>query len=173
VIKTRLRDSERVRAALREWSAPRQSTHIDTYYDFPDERLGAALRELRLRTVSGAGPNRHVLTFQDGPSADATYETSAGHAEPLHTVFNALGLRPLVAFVAYRTEYHFVHGDREILATVVRVPELPQEFLELEELNVEAGSEAVHRVLAELGIPGEDVTEEDYAQAVAAARLKA
>ncbi|MDH6579036.1 adenylate cyclase class IV [Kitasatospora sp. MAP5-34] len=62
-----------------------------------------------------------------------------------------------------------------MLATLVRVPEIDGTFLELEtlveeEADVPAALEAVRGVLHRLGIEDDDLTNELYTDAVAAAR---
>jgi adenylate cyclase class 2 len=71
--------------------------------------------------------------------------------------------------------YRFSSQGRDLLATVVTVPELEnQTFIELETIaepdDVDAALGVVRGVLGELGIESGDLTTEAYTDAVAARR---
>ncbi len=85
-----------------------------------------------------------------------------------------LGYVPTVALEKRCRNYAFEARGRQMLATLVRVPELDGTFLELETLveenDVPRALEDVREVLAELGIGAEDLTREQYTAAVKARR---
>lgn len=103
------------------------------------------------------------------------HETAVGDAEVTATVLTALGLHEFVSFEKRCTNYRFSAYGRELLATLVQVPELGiQTFIELETMaedgEVDAALHVVRTVLAELGISENDLTTETYTDAVAARR---
>lgn len=121
-----------------------------------------------------------MLTFKE-PAVDAAtgskpeHETTAGDAAALITVLTALGAQEVLAFEKRCTNYRFTAHGRELLATVVTVPELAGDtFVELETLaapdDIDAALTVVREVLAELGIEPGDHTADLYADAVVAAR---
>ncbi|GAB3990570.1 hypothetical protein GCM10029978_118800 [Actinoallomurus acanthiterrae] len=89
-------------------------------------------------------------------------------------MFRALGLEHLVTFEKRCANYRFTAHDREMLATVVTVPELAGTFIELEtmadEADVGAALDDVRAVLRELGVDDGDLTTEQYTDAVMRAR---
>lgn len=181
-IKARVRDIEGVHAALTQRATGRQSVYSDRYFDHPDRRWTADGHELRVRTVSDADGAAHtLLTFKEPAVDEASgskpeYETSAANPDVLVTVLLALGAEEVIAFEKQCTNYRFAAHGRELLATVVTVPELGGEtFVEVETVaeanEVDAGLAVVRGVLAELGITSEDFTTEQYTDAVAARRL--
>jgi len=80
----------------------------------------------------------------------------------------------VIAFEKRCRNYTFKAQDRQMLATLVRVPEIDGTFLEVETLveadHVQAALADIREVLAELGIAGEDLTRELYTNAVRARR---
>jgi adenylate cyclase class 2 len=89
-------------------------------------------------------------------------------------IFSALGLEHLVAFEKRCVNYRFTARGRDMLATVVTVPEISGTFVELETMasddDLGAALADVRDVLGELGIGGDDVTTETYTDAVVRAR---
>lgn len=89
-------------------------------------------------------------------------------------ILRALGLEHLVAFEKRCANYRFTAKGRDMLATVVTVPEIDGTFLELETLTGEADLVAalgdVRAVLGELGITKDDLTTEQYTDPVMRAR---
>ncbi|GAA4847263.1 hypothetical protein GCM10023235_25030 [Kitasatospora terrestris] len=81
------------------------------------------------------------------------------------------GYVPRIAFEKHCRTYALTADGRELLATVVRVPELDGTFLEVEtvvadEEELAAGLAAVRAVLGRLGVADGDL----YTDAVVAAR---
>ena len=89
-------------------------------------------------------------------------------------ILRALGLEHLVAFEKHCANYRFTAKGRDMLATVVTVREIDGTFLELETLAAEDDLAAalgdVRAVLGELGIGEDDLTTEQYTDAVMRAR---
>jgi adenylate cyclase class 2 len=118
-----------------------------------------------------------VLTFKE-PAVDAAtgskpeHETTAADPEVLVTVLTALGAEEVIAFEKRCTNYRFSARGRELLATVVTIPELAtgDTFIEVETLaesdDLDAALSVVRGVLGELGIGPGDYTTELYANAV-------
>lgn len=180
-LKAVVRDLDQVHRLLSERAEGVRSTYADRYFDLPDGRLTAQDRELRVRTVTDdAGNARVVLTYKEPPVDDASgskpeHETRASDADVLVTVLTALGAVEVIAFTKRCVNYRFTEAGRQMLATVVQVPELPgQTFIELETLaeahDVPAALEAVRAVLDELGVGASDLTTDTYTDAVATHR---
>lgn len=181
-LKARVKSPDAVVRRLDELGAARVEVYRDTYYDRPDGSLGAADQELRVRTVSGAGSTRTVLTFKDSAvdedlGSKPEYETHVEDAEAAHAILRSLGHVEVIAFEKHCRNYEFEAHDRQMLATLVRVPELDGTFLEVETLTgedeVSSALGDIRAVLAELGIGLEDLTRETYTGAVAARRRDA
>ncbi|WP_185061317.1 CYTH domain-containing protein [Pseudonocardia eucalypti] len=180
-LKAVVRDPDRVHRLLGERAEGARSTYSDRYFDLPDGRLTEQNRELRVRTVTDdTGGERVVLTYKEPPVDDTSgskpeHETTAADAGVLVTVLTALDAVEVIAFRKHCVNHRFEAHGREMLATVVQVPELAgQTFIELETLaeadDVPAALDAVRTVLTELGIKPEDLTTDTYTDAVAAYR---
>lgn len=178
-LKARLADPAAVRDRLRNLAAEEISVYLDTYYDRSAHPLGADGRELRLRVIETAGLRRTVLTYKE-PAADQTsgskpeHETTVADPAVIDVIFRALGRHKLVAFHKNCANYRYTAKDRDMLATMVTVPEIEGSFLELETMAAEAELTAalgdVRAVLGELGIGPDDLTTELYTDAVMRAR---
>jgi adenylate cyclase, class 2 len=144
-LKAAVRDVEALHAALRQRASAQVSTYADRYFDYPNHRLTAQGRELRVPTITDdCGQTRVLLTYKEpAPDADGV-----------------------------KREHETTAGDAEV---VVNVPELAgQMFLELESMaeteEVDAAWDVVRRVLHELGISDHGLTTETYTGAVTAQR---
>jgi adenylate cyclase class 2 len=178
-LKARVREPDALRGRLRRLADEERSTYRDTYYDRPGHDLTDADRELRVRVVETDELRRTVLTYKE-PAVDAgsgskpEHETKVADAAVIDTVFRALGLEPLVAFEKRCVNYRFTAHGRDMLATVVTVPEIDGTFVELETMADEAETDAalgdVRAVLHDLGITDDDLTTEQYTDAVMRAR---
>lgn len=175
-----LRDPHRVRAELAKRAEREHSVYSDTYFDRPDHSMDAAGYELRVRTITTGNDRRVVLTYKEppvegGPGSKPEHETTLANAEVMRTVFTGLGLVELIAFEKHCDNYRFTERDRDILVTVVRIPELDgQTFIEVETTaepnDVPAALDVVRGVLVDLGIGQQDLTTESYTDRVAAHR---
>ncbi|WP_433179027.1 class IV adenylate cyclase [Actinoallomurus sp. CA-150999] len=178
-LKARVREPEALRKRLRRLADEERSTYRDTYYDRPGRDLTTAGRELRVRVVEAGEGRRTVLTYKE-PAVDAEsgskpeHETDVADAQTLDSVFRALGLEHLVAFEKRCANYRFTAHGRGMLATIVTVPELAGMFIELEtmadEADVSAALDDVRAVLHELGLNDDDLTTEQYTDAVMSVR---
>lgn len=175
-IKARVRDLERVRQLLRARASEHLARYQDTYYDWPGRRLTRDGRELRVRVIEAEGQRRCLLTFKD-PAVDADTgskpetETQLSDPAAADQILLSLGLERLVAFEKRCANYTFNASGRQILATLVTVPELDDTFIEVETLISDAAGlpealTAVRSVLDDLGIPAQDHTTELYTDAV-------
>lgn len=174
-----LRDPARVRAGLATRAMPEPSVYTDTYYDRPDRSMDAAGYELRVRTITTGETTRTVLTYKEPSVADwgakPEHETVITDPEVMRTIFTGLGLVELIAFQKHCENYKFTARGRDLLATIVQIPELDgQTFLELETMaepdDVPAAHIVLRAVLSELGVGLQDLTTESYTDRVAARR---
>jgi adenylate cyclase, class 2 len=178
-LKARVRDPQALHQQLRRLAAGEQSVYRDTYYDHPGKDLTASGRELRLRTVQTGGRQRSLLTCKE-PAVDPEsgskpeHETEVASPGAADALLRALGFEHLVSFEKHCTNHRFRAEGRELLATVVTVPELDGTFLELETMadpaDTAAALEDIRAVLLRLGIAEGDLTTEQYTDAVLAQR---
>jgi adenylate cyclase class 2 len=178
-LKARVREPDALRERLRRLADEERSTYRDTYYDRPGHDLTAVGRELRVRVIETGEMRRTVLTYKEpavdsGSGSKPEHETKVADATTLDTVFRALGLQHLVAFEKRCANYRFTALGRDMLATVVTVPEIDGTFIELETMadntDVDAALSDIRTVLGDLGIVNDDLTTEQYTDAVLRAR---
>ncbi|MCW2919738.1 MAG: uncharacterized protein JWN52_7806 [Actinomycetia bacterium] len=178
-LKARVSDPDGLRAQLRRRADEEISVYRDTYYDRPGRELTTEGRELRVRVVETAGRRRTLVTYKE-PAVDATsgskpeHETEVANAQVIDTVLLALGVEHIVAFEKHCANYRFTAAGRDMLATVVTVPEIDGTFIELEAMadedDLDQALNDVREVLHELGIVTDDLTTEQYTDAVMRAR---
>ncbi|MGH3602104.1 MAG: class IV adenylate cyclase [Pseudonocardiaceae bacterium] len=180
-LKALARNAERIHAALSQRAVGERSIYSDHYFDYPDRGWTRQGNELRVRTITDEfGRIRALLTFKE-PAVDETsgskpeHETAVGDADVVVTVLTALGVEPIIAFEKRCVNYRFTAHGRDLLATVVTVPELAgQTFIELETVadpgDVDAALDIARSVLRELGIEDSDLTTQAYTDAVATRR---
>ncbi|MFI0357927.1 class IV adenylate cyclase [Actinomadura sp. 9N407] len=178
-LKARVRDPEGLRRQLRERAEEEIGVYQDTYYDRADGSLTAEGRELRVRVVDRNGARRTILTYKE-PAVDEEsgskpeHETTVDDPAVVGTVLRVLGAVEYVRLTKHCANYRFTASGRDMLATVVTVPELDGVYVELETLTSEDELHdalgAVRAVLNELGIPDADLTTEQYTDAVLRAR---
>lgn len=179
-LKARVRNPEDVMRALETHGTGRAEVYQDTYYDDPRGGLDARDAELRVRTVHGADETRSLLTFKEAKLDEASgskpeHETRVEDATAVHTMLRGLGYVPVIAFEKRCRNYDLHVKGRDMLATLVRVPEIDGTFIEVEtlvehEADVACALTEVRAVLAELGIVEDDLTRELYTDAVNARR---
>ncbi|MCX5378029.1 class IV adenylate cyclase [Streptomyces sp. NBC_00091] len=179
-LKARVHSPHETLRKLDERAEGRAEVYQDTYYDTADGALEARDEELRVRTVHGPEETRTVLTYKgarvdEESGSKPEHETRVEDAEAVHATLRGLGYVPAIAFEKRCRNYAFEARGRQMLATLVRVPEVEGTFLELETLaeekDVASALDDVRIVLAELGIRAEDLTRELYTAAVRARRL--
>jgi adenylate cyclase, class 2 len=178
-LKARVPDTAALRERLERLAPGQASTYRDIYYDTPRQELTAAGRELRVRVVETGETRRAMLTYK-GPPADQEsqskpeHETTVGSPGVIDVTLSALGLCHLVAFDKHCVNFAFAARGRELLATLVTVPEIDGTFIELETMAEEPDLPAalldLHAIIGELGIRDEDLTTEQYTDAVMRAR---
>ncbi|MFJ2731382.1 class IV adenylate cyclase [Streptomyces sp. NPDC087317] len=178
-LKAQVHAPEAVMRQLDSRAAARAEVYRDTYYDRPDGSLEKAGEELRVRTVHGADGTRTVLTYKDAAVDEESgskpeHETRIEDATAAHAILRGLGFVPFIAFEKRCRNYTFEARGWQMLATLVRVPEIDGTFLEVETLvdegDLAAALDDVRGVLEELGIGRQDLTRETYTGAVAAQR---
>ncbi|HEY8980551.1 MAG TPA: class IV adenylate cyclase [Streptomyces sp.] len=178
-LKARVREPGEVRRLLDERAEARVEVYRDTYYDRAGGELEAADQELRIRTIEANKGSRTVLTWK-GAAIDPVsgskpeYETAVDDPDAAHAILRGLGYVVLIAFEKRCRNYELTVYGREMLATLVEVPELEGTFLEVETLveegELEGALQDVRAVLRELGIADEELTTETYTGAVAERR---
>ncbi|MEO7196821.1 MAG: class IV adenylate cyclase [Pseudonocardiaceae bacterium] len=177
-LKAFVRDPECLHATLSARAVGERSIYSDRYFDYPDRGWTRQGYELRVRAVTNElDRTRALLTFKQ-PTVDHAsgskpeHETAVENADALLTV---LGVEQIIAFEKQCVNYRFTAQGRDLLATVVTVPELAgQTFIELETLadpgDVDAALHVVRSVLRELGIEDSDLTTQAYTDAVTTRR---
>jgi adenylate cyclase class 2 len=178
-LKARLRDPAAVRGRLDALAEGRPATYWDAYFDTPNAALDDADLEVRLRTITDAAGERHLLTFKE-PAVDEQsrskpeHETQLSNPDAVTVMLQALGLDVAVEFTKECVNYDFESDGRRFAATVARVPELDGVFLEVEtkadDGELEEALAAVRGVLAVLGVSEDELTTDTYTDAVTAAR---
>jgi adenylate cyclase class 2 len=178
--KARLSDADTVRAGLRLLAEPECVSYQDAYYDNGNGDLDESGCELRLRTIEGAhGQRRHLITFKDAAVDDATgskpeHETVVEDRGVMEEIVSRLGYRPIVSFTKRCQNFRFMAAGREMLATLVEVPEIDGTFLELEtqveEADMTEAFDDLRSVLADLNVSPSALTTELYTDAVMRAR---
>jgi adenylate cyclase class 2 len=177
-LKARVRDTPALLAALDARAKAEAAVYHDDYFDSPDGSFAAAGHELRIRTVETQDSVRHVLTYK-APAVDHSSSSKPEHetriADPAAAIaiVHGLGYRTQIAFTKNCRNYSRHDQDRDLLASVVTVPEIDGTFIELETIaatedELPAALETVRAVLASLGIDDADLTSELYTDAVAA-----
>ncbi|WP_406088019.1 class IV adenylate cyclase [Kitasatospora purpeofusca] len=179
-LKAVVRDPETLLRLLEDrYGVGRAEVYRDTYYDAPDGSLMGEDRELRIRTVHGPDDTRTVLTYKgarvDASGSKPEAETRVEDAEAAHEIVRGLGFVARIAFEKRCRNYRFREDGRNLLATLVRVPEIDGTFIELEtvaaaESDLAPALVVVRSALTRLGIAEDDLTTEQYTDAVAAAR---
>ena len=178
-LKARVRDPAALRVRLLTLAVGESSVYHDSYYDWPAGNLGVDGRELRLRLVDAEGRRSALLTYKE-PAVESIsgskpeYETRVEDPSAVDVMLRGLGLACIVAFEKHCTNYRFAASGRQMLATVVRVPELDGTFIELETMTQDDDTDAaladVRALLKQLGIVEDDLTSEQYTDAVLKAR---
>lgn len=178
-LKARVRAPEDVMARLEARCAGRAEIYQDTYFDAADGSLMRDDRELRVRTVHGTDSTRSVLTYKgarlDASGSKPEHETAVDDPDAMRAVLLGLGYVVAIAFEKRCRNYEFNAAGRRMLATLVRVRELDETFVEVEtmvddEAELSRALDDVRGVLAELGIADSDLTSELYTDAVRARR---
>jgi len=178
-LKARVNHPQALHAELERLAAGEASTYQDTYYDTPGRDLTADGRELRVRVVETGSTRRALLTYKQPPADRASqskpeHETAVASAEVIDTILRELGMTRLIAFSKQCVNYRFTARGRDMVATVVTVPEIDGTFIELETMTSTADLAAaladVRAVLADLGISDDALTTEQYTDAVLRAR---
>ncbi|MEQ0564723.1 class IV adenylate cyclase [Amycolatopsis sp. NEAU-NG30] len=175
-----VREPERVRAKLAERAAAEHSVYADTYYDRPDHSMDRDGYELRVRRITTGEDRRVVLTYKEPPVDEASrskpeHETTVADPEVMGTIFEGLGLVELISLEKHCDNYRFTADGREMLATVVTVPELDgRTFIEVETMadpdDLTAALASVRAVLDDLGVTEDDAVDESYTDMVARGR---
>lgn len=178
-LKARVADPAALADGLGRLARGEPSTYYDVYYDTVDGALSASGRELRVRVTDTGGVRRTVLTYKEPVADEASqskpeHETVVASGAVIDVILSGLGLVHLVELEKQVVNYRFTGRGREMLASVVTVPELRGTFVEIEtsalEHELAAALDDVRAMLAVLGIGADDLTTETYTGAVMRAR---
>lgn len=180
-LKARVRDVDALIAALDVRATAEVAVYHDHYFDSADGSFTASGRELRVRTIQTSASTRHVLTHKASAVDEASgskpeHETTVGDVEATRAILHGLGYRTQIAFTKDCRNYRFAQRSRDLLATVVTVPEIEGTFVEVETIvehddEVSEALELVREAMTELGIGAQDFTNELYTDAVIAASV--
>jgi adenylate cyclase class 2 len=175
-----VREPEHVRAKLAERAEAEHCVYADTYYDRPDHSMDRDGYELRVRTITTGNDRRVVLTYKEPPVDEQSrskpeHETTVADPVVMGTIFDGLGLVELISLEKHCDNYRFIADSRDMLATVVTIPELNgQTFIELETMaerdDLKAALASVRAVLDDLGVTEDDAVTASYTDMVANAR---
>lgn len=174
-LKARVERPAHVMAALDVLATGVPEVYHDTYFDLPDGSLSAADRELRVRTVHGPDDTRSILTYKGARVDEASgskpeAETRVDDPAATRALLRGLGYVVHIEFEKRCRNYRFEAAGRQMLATLVQVPELDGTFIEVEtqaeESDLAAALVDVRAVLAELGLSEDDLTTETYTAGV-------
>lgn len=174
-------DRSGVREALNSYASPREETYRDEYFVHPAVVPPGSPREFRVREIRRPGAaSRSLLTFKDrvvDAESGSKREHEVAVAEPgaLSAMLRAMGFDLDISLTKNCENWEFTHEGREVLATLVSVPELSGHFLEIETLaSVEsdvAGCLAgLRRLASDLGLRRADETTAAYTESVREAR---
>lgn len=128
-----------------------------------------------MRLMEAVGRRQALLTYKEpavelASGSKPEHETDVGDPSAVDVMLRGLGLVHLVAFEKHCSNYRFAAMGRDMLATVVQVPELEGTFIEVETMTDEDGTAAaladVRAVLGQLGITEDDLSSEQYTDAV-------
>lgn len=178
-LKARVTDPEMLARELGRLARGEPSTYYDVYYDTRDGSLTASGRELRVRVIDTGGVRRTVLTWKEPPADEASqskpeHETVVASGFVIDVILSGLGLVHLIEFEKRCVNYRFTANGRDMLATIVTVPEIDGTFIELEtparESELGPALNEVRGMLGMLGIGDEDLTTDTYTDAVKRAR---
>lgn len=132
--------------------------------------------ELRVRSITTGEDRRVVLTYKEPPVDEASrskpeHETTVADPAVIGTIFDGLGLVELIAFEKHCENYRFFVDGRDMLATIVTIPELDgQTFIELETLteidDLKPALSTLRTVLNDLGVAEDDAVDESYTEMV-------
>jgi adenylate cyclase class 2 len=172
-LKARLANPHAIRERLDELATGRVERYRDVYFDVPDGY------ELRVRTISSGTGERHLLTYKE-PAVDAEtgskpeYETLVEDPAATARILTGLGHAEILSFTKDCVNYPLRRNGREILATLVTVPEIEGTYLEVEtaadEESLADAIAVIRAVLAEIGVTDTELTTDTYTDAVRAAR---
>jgi adenylate cyclase, class 2 len=166
-VKARVSDPEALKRDLGRLARGEPSTYYDVCYDTPDGALSASGRELRVREIDAGGVLRTVLTYKAPPADEGSqskpeHETVAASGGVIDVILSGLGLVHLAELEKRVVSYRFTSGGRDMLATMVTVPENDETFIELEtparEASLEPALRALRDALAVSGIGEDDLT---------------
>ncbi len=104
---------------------------IDTYYDFPDNKLKLEKKVLRLRTM-GAKTFITLKKIRQKSSAKIMeeYETSCHNKKTMEHILSSLGLVPKHTVSKHRTSYHY----KDAIFDIDQYPNIPP-LVEIEVKN--------------------------------------
>jgi adenylate cyclase class 2 len=151
----------------------------DIYFDTSDKQFSKSERELRIRKISGE-QNICILTYKDKPfhkesKSKPEYEVRIHDNESMKKILERLGYKIDIKFKKMCKNYYMNYNSYSILATLVKIPEIRSNFIELE-IQVKSIAEVdlavmtLHDLLKFLCISKDNLTTEYYTTLIRNAR---
>jgi adenylate cyclase class 2 len=174
-IKARLTNPQETRRRLESRASGVSELYRDTYFAIGGKPTTADGQELRLRTISGPAGDRHLLTWKEPTVDPATgskpeFETEMAERAVVEHILTSLGLAPDISFVKQCVNFEFDHDGWHCLVTMVRIPGVDGDFLEIETKaavdDLAAALDALRGAASALGIESSELTTEAYTDAV-------
>lgn len=162
--------------SLGDYGTPYREDYLDVYFAHSVLVPEKSDRELRVRTIKGHDGSRAFLTFKDEiidaeTRSKRELETEVADGQEMCAILDAAGFSRSVELEKHCVNWRFTYDTWPVLASLVRVPELPNTFLELESVvdqreNVPEALGALRTLACELGLSGQDETTGSYTDAV-------
>lgn len=148
----------------------------DTYFDTISKDFFKTERELRLRKIITDQAEKVLLTYKDPPfdnlsKSKCEREVKVSSREETSAILGHLGYIEDISFEKHCINFQVKYRSFEILATLVSMSELEQDFIEVEVLtnNTDAITqinEVLHEFLSRLNVAPEQLTNEYYTDMV-------
>jgi predicted adenylyl cyclase CyaB len=177
-LKFSVNDFATVEAVLAERAVVEPLTYYDAYFEH--EGLGLAKRDAELRVremVAAGGTSTTWITYKGGivdPSTESKTEYELrvdADRQEAKALLLAMGFFERIAFVKQCRRFVYAYRGRNIQATLARLEESPQWFLELECLthekdDIASALEVLWTLANEVGVDPRDFTTIGYSDIV-------
>lgn len=128
--------------------------YFDTYFDTSKKDFLKSEKELRVRKISN-GNTRVMLTYKNEPFDEISkskpeYEVLVDNHKNIITILNFLGYKREIQFSKKCLNISLTFNGQSILASLVNVPELGLDFIEVETLvkNLNSTEDAMKNLFA-------------------------
>lgn len=180
-LKAVIKNKEEVLSLLGKLDPSKRENVIyhDTYFDSIDKGLTNKERELRVRKISNSD-TKIVLTYKGEPfdkisKSKPEYEVIVDNHDNILNILKFLGFQIDIEFSKDCLNLSFEFNDYNILATLVKIPELDLEFIEIETIvndknQIASAMENLYSLIEYLKIDKIDLTSKYYTELVREAR---